>query len=53
MTDTASDVGAKASDLACVPLSLAAPLRRADAERLSKVLKALADPTRLQLVSLV
>jgi ArsR family transcriptional regulator len=39
--------------LECVPLSLASPLDREDAERLSKILKALADPTRLQLVSLI
>lgn len=40
--------------LACVPsLSLASPLDRTDAEQLSKVLKALADPTRLRLVSLI
>jgi ArsR family transcriptional regulator len=42
-----------ASDpLCCAPLS-GAVLARGDAERLGQVLKALADPTRLQLMSLV
>jgi ArsR family transcriptional regulator len=36
----------------CAPLSRA-PLSAADASRLARVLKALADPTRLQLVSMV
>lgn len=38
--------------LCCSPLS-ACPLPRPEAERLAKVLKALADPARLQLLSLV
>ncbi len=38
---------------ACVPLSISAPLGRDEAERLSRVLKAVADPTRLQLISLI
>ncbi len=38
--------------LCCTPLS-ASPLPRPEAERLAKVLKALADPARLQLLSLV
>ena len=58
MANTAPEVEVDAGPgtsgaLVCVPLSLAAPLDRADAERLSKVFKALADPTRLQLVSLI
>lgn len=38
--------------LCCTPLSGAA-LDRADAERLAQVLKALADPARLQVISLI
>lgn len=38
--------------LCCTPLA-AAPLARADAELLATLLKAVADPTRLQLLSLV
>lgn len=38
--------------LCCAPLSAAA-LSRVDADRLARVLKALADPGRLQLVSLL
>lgn len=38
--------------LRCTPLS-AAPLDRARAEQLATLLKAVADPTRLQLMSLV
>jgi ArsR family transcriptional regulator, arsenate/arsenite/antimonite-responsive transcriptional repressor len=37
----------------CVPLSISAPLRRPEAERLAGMLKAVADPTRLQLISLI
>jgi ArsR family transcriptional regulator len=37
----------------CVPLSLSTPLARDDAETLSRVLKAVADPTRLQLISMI
>lgn len=40
------------SDLCCPPLS-AQPLTSTDAEALAAVLKTLADPTRLQLVSLI
>ncbi|CAN5225030.1 metalloregulator ArsR/SmtB family transcription factor [soil metagenome] len=45
-------VTATQPSLCCTPLS-ASPLPRSDAERLAKVLKALADPARLQLLSLV
>lgn len=34
-------------------MSLSAPLERDEAERLSRLLKAVADPTRLQLISLI
>lgn len=37
----------------CVPLDLSATLTRAHAEQLAKLLKAIADPTRLQLVSFI
>jgi ArsR family transcriptional regulator len=36
-----------------VPLSISAPLGRGEAERLGRILKAVADPTRLQLISLI
>lgn len=39
-------------DVCCTPLS-AAPLDRTRAEQLAHLLKAVADPTRLQLLSLV
>lgn len=38
---------------ACIPLSISAPLGREEAEILSRQLKAVADPTRLQLISLI
>ncbi len=38
---------------ACCESGLAEPLGREDAERLAKVLKAVADPVRLQLLSLI
>jgi ArsR family transcriptional regulator len=38
---------------ACIPLSISAPLRRPEAEQLASMLKAVADPTRLQLISLI
>jgi ArsR family transcriptional regulator len=41
-----------ANDVCCTPLS-AAPLARDRAEQLAALLKAVADPTRLQLLSLV
>jgi hypothetical protein len=37
-----------ASSLASLPLPVWAPLARVEAERLSRLLKAVADPTRLQ-----
>jgi ArsR family transcriptional regulator, arsenate/arsenite/antimonite-responsive transcriptional repressor len=37
----------------CMPLSISSPLDRDRAERLAKVLKAVSDPTRLQLISLI
>ncbi len=40
------------SSICCTPLS-AAPLDRGRAEQLARLLKAVADPTRLQLLSLV
>lgn len=35
----------------CAPSGLTTPLKRTDAEQLASLLKALADPTRLQLIS--
>ncbi|MFQ5558426.1 MAG: metalloregulator ArsR/SmtB family transcription factor [Acidimicrobiales bacterium] len=40
-------------DPSCCPPLLAAPLDEAEAEELATVLKALADPARLRLVSLI
>lgn len=37
----------------CCPAGLTAPLDRAAAERLARLLKAVADPARLQLLSLL
>ena len=37
----------------CVPSLSAEPLPREEAERLARLLKAVADPTRLQLLSLI
>jgi ArsR family transcriptional regulator len=42
-----------ADDAACLPAPAAPPLDREDAERLAARLKALGDPTRLQLLSLI
>ncbi len=53
---TQSGTGARdgqASQRECVPLSLSAPLVREQAEDLARLLKAVADPTRLQLISLI
>lgn len=36
-----------------MPLSISSPLGRPEAERLAGMLKAVADPTRLQLISLI
>lgn len=38
---------------ACAPAGLAAPLARSEAEQVASLLKAIADPTRLQLVSFI
>lgn len=38
---------------ACAPEGLVAPLQRTNAEALATVLKAVADPTRLQLISMI
>lgn len=37
----------------CAPSGLKAPLERGQAEELARVLKAIADPTRLQILSLI
>lgn len=46
-------VGDGRGTAACMPLSISAPLGRDEAEGLSRMLKAVADPTRLQLISLI
>lgn len=38
---------------ACAPAGLTAALSRQDAEQLARLLKAISDPTRLQLISLI
>lgn len=38
---------------ACAPSGLTSPLSRPEAEQLAQLLKAIADPTRLQLISLI
>lgn len=43
----------QASPVDCVPLTISSPLARDEAENLARVLKAVADPTRLQLISLI
>ncbi len=50
-TTTATDLAGLGP--ACCPTGLAAPLDRASAERLARLLKAVADPARLQLISLI
>jgi len=52
MATTAAPLPTVDPDVCCTPLS-AAPLDRARAEQLAGLLKAVADPTRLQLLSLV
>ncbi|MFZ9088419.1 MAG: ArsR/SmtB family transcription factor [Pontimonas sp.] len=37
----------------CAPAGLSAPLARQQAEELTRLLKAIADPTRLQILSLI
>lgn len=51
-TKTPSEIDCATDPLCCIPLSGAA-LDRADAVRLAQVLKALADPARLQVISLI
>lgn len=43
----------RADAAACLPMSISTPLGREEAERLSRLLKAVADPTRLQLISMI
>lgn len=51
-TKAPSEIDCAMDPLCCVPLSGAA-LDRDDASRLAQVLKALADPARLQVISLI
>jgi ArsR family transcriptional regulator len=48
-----STPGQEAGEEPCWPTPSQAPLRRADAETLAGVLRAIADPARLQLISLI
>lgn len=41
------------ADTECVPRSVTSALERQDAVQLAKILKAVAEPTRLQLISLI
>lgn len=50
---TPATAGEQADFTACMPLSISAPLERDEAERLARVLKAVSDPTRLQLISMI
>lgn len=45
--------GAAPTGPACCPTGLAAPLERASADDLAQLLKAVADPARLQLLALI
>jgi ArsR family transcriptional regulator len=49
MTNIAQEI----SISTCAPSGLAQPIKRAQAEQLALVLKALADPTRLQLLATI
>lgn len=51
MVKTVKEDGRMTTD--CCPADLASPLDRAGAERLARLLKAVADPARLQLLSLL
>jgi ArsR family transcriptional regulator len=53
MPSTHSRPEAVGAGPACCPTGLTAPLDRADAEGLARLLKAVADPARLQLISLI
>ena len=44
---------APAEDVACCATDLSSPLSREDAERTARLLKAVADPARLQLLALL
>lgn len=57
MADDASRVvvgaGAGRGDGECLPVSVSSALDRDAAERLARMLKAVAEPTRLQLISMI
>ncbi len=52
-TNTVMQRGPKLDGPACCPTGLAAPLDRETAEDLARLLKAVADPARLQLLALL
>jgi ArsR family transcriptional regulator len=51
--DGASPVTKDDRQAECVPLSISTPLERDEAEYLARLMKSVADPTRLQLISLI
>lgn len=53
MPVTTTDPAITTAGPACCPGGLAAPIDRPTAEELARLLKAVADPTRLQLLSLL
>lgn len=50
---TSPAAGGRRGVAGCASLSISSPLGREEAEGLSRLLKAVADPTRLQLISLI
>jgi ArsR family transcriptional regulator len=53
MTTTTARTTLPLADLSCCPSVMSGVLDHADAERLAQQLKAVADPTRLRLLSIV
>jgi len=52
-TSTSQRTAGSTADEVCCPSDLTAPLARPEAEALARVLKAVADPARLQLLALL
>jgi len=50
---TTTSIDLEVTGPACCPTGLTSPLDRSSAERLARLLKAVADPARLQLLSLI
>ena len=54
MAKTTVTIGVQADEIAaCCTPGLGTPMGRSDAEQLARIFKAVADPTRLQLLSLI